>query len=235
MTPSWPEAERAAREHALRDWPHEACGIIEGGVYVPLANSATDPREAFKLPPRTFVEHRVEAVIHSHCSDRHDPWPSAADMASQIETAVPWGIVWAGKDDATGPLWWGDFVLDEPLIGRPFQPGIRDCYSLIRAECWQRTAVRLPEFPRDANWWSSGGDLLRTGFRPAGFEAIDREEQPGDVLLMRIRSAVPNHCAVVLGNGLILHHLGNRLSRREPLGPWRRYVTHTLRYVGQTA
>jgi cell wall-associated NlpC family hydrolase len=228
-----PEIEAAARAHAVKEWPNESCGIVTGGAYVPLLNEAPDPRETFRLPVRTFADYPVEAVVHSHCSNRHLPWPTAADMASQIETGVPWGIVWAGGDGAVGPLWWGDFVLNEDLIGREFQPGIRDCYSCIRAHRWQAFGIKLPEFPRDADWWNAGGDLLRKGFEPAGFHEVKDKPAPGDVLLMKIRAPVPNHCAVVLENGLVLHHLGNRVSRREPLGPWLRYVTHTLRYAGQ--
>jgi len=51
----------------------------------------------------------------------------------------------------------------------------------------------------------------------------------GDVFLAQVRAPVPNHGGVYLDGGLILHHLEGRLSRREPLGPWRRFVTHALR------
>lgn len=225
-----PEIETASRAHALRAWPNEACGIVAGGLYVPLANQATDPAETFTLPPRTFVDYQVEAVVHSHCGPRHDPWPTSVDMASQVDTAVPWGIVFTDGEEARPPLWWGDFVLDEELVGRDFVPGVRDCYALLRATYWQMAGVKLRDFARDANWWTAGGDLFRQGFGAAGFQLVG-ELEPGDVVLMRIHSVVPNHCGVVLENGLVLHHLQGRLSRREPLGPWLRYVTHRLRYA----
>lgn len=226
------EAETAARDHALRSWPAESCGVIAEGRYVMLPNEAVNSAETFRLPARTFVDHAVEAVIHSHCAPRHDRWPSAADMASQVDTAVPWGIVWSDGTAASGPLWFGEFVLDEPLIGREFMPGVRDCYALLRAWYWQERKVRLKEFPRDADWWTAGSDLFREGFDAAGFKQTGDDLKLGDVVLIRLHSPVPNHCAIVLENGLILHHLQNRLSRREPLGPWAKFVTHRLRYAG---
>lgn len=229
-----PQIEADARSHAAGAWPREACGIISGNKYVPLANEAEDPREAFRLPAATFRDHQVDAVVHSHCSDRHLPWPTKADMEGQLATAVPWGIVWTNGTDARGPLWFGDcdFLLEEPLVGREFQPGVRDCYSLVRGWYWQTHQLRLKEFPRDADWWTAGDDLIRQGFAPAGFRPVDGPRRQGDVVLMRIRARVPNHCGIVLENGLVLHHLGNRLSRREPLGPWLRYVDATVRFGG---
>lgn len=233
------EVEAAARAYALATWPEECCGIVERGVFLPLPNEAEDRRESFRLPARVWIEHHVEAVVHSHVVGRHPRWPSAADMQGQIASAVPWGIVWTSSGDASGPLWWGDFVLDDPLLGREFEPGIRDCYGLVRAAFWQMREVKLPEFARDDQWWNKGGDLLREGFPSAGFAVVHqgggdgalRATRPGDVVLMAIRSGeTPNHCGIVLEDGLVLHHLANRLSRREPLGPWAGHVTHVLRY-----
>lgn len=229
------EVEDAARRHAVKSWDHECCGIVEAGAYVPLMNVAEDPRATFRLPVRTFADHAVEAVIHSHCSERNRPWPSRADMVSQLETGVPWGIVWTSATEARGPIWWGEFVLDEPLIGRDFHPGIHDCYSLLRAWFWQTRGIKLLEFPRDENWWDEGADLFREGFAKAGFFELKGDDsglREGDVVLMQIHGKVPNHCGIILDNGLMLHHLAGRLSRHEPFGPWARFVTHRLRYEG---
>lgn len=220
--------EAAARAHAVRDYPREACGLVIGGEYRAFANVAVDLENEFQLP--ADAPHVFEAVIHSHCAPAHGIEPSAADMRGQMETAVPWGIVLTDGKTASAPLWWGDFRLDEPLIGRQFCHGVLDCYSLIEARWWQECKVRLPIVPRDREWWERGGDLYREGFASAGFRQItEAEAAPGDVVLMQVRSKVPNHGGIIRENGLVLHHLQNRLSRQEPLGGWRKFITHWLR------
>lgn len=228
------DVDNAARAHALAEYPKESCGVVSGEVYIPLPNVALEPLEGFELPPTALRDHGlVEAIIHSHCAPRHRREPSADDMQNQIETGIPvYGIVWTDGQVAQPPLWFGDFLLDEPLIGREFVHGVRDCYSLIRSFYWQERQIKLKEFPRGMDWWKTG-DLYRDGFPQAGFHSIDAEDvQPGDVLLMQIRERVAHHAAVFLPDGLLLHHLPGRLSRREPAGQWRKYITDYLRHGG---
>ncbi|MGE0256802.1 MAG: C40 family peptidase [Alphaproteobacteria bacterium] len=222
----------AARAHALAEHPHESCGVVVGGRYIPVTNSADEPCAGFVMPPSAWIEHGpVEAVLHSH-TDGSD-WPSAADMRGQIASAVPWGIVVTDGRTAASPFWWGDGVQTPPLVGRPFRHGVTDCYSLIRD--WYRLErdILLPDFPRDPDWWLAGGDLYRDGFPRAGFVQLPAgaAHEPGDVFLGALRGRVPHHGGIWLGHGLILHHLERRLSRREPLGGWRKFVTHWLRHA----
>jgi cell wall-associated NlpC family hydrolase len=56
--------------------------------------------------------------------------------------------------------------------------------------------------------------------------------------LMQIRSKVPNHAAVYIGDGMIMHHMYKRLSTRDMYGGmWADHATHVLRHesnVNQT-
>ena len=125
-------------------------------------------------------------------------------------------------------------------MGRGFRHGVTDCYSLIRDYYRLERDVVLPEFPRDWEWWCNEQDLYRDGFGKAGFERlVDVDLRPGDVFLAQIRSGVPNHGGVYLGDGLALHHLAarlpvdaTRLSRREPIDRWMKFISHWLRYTG---
>mgnify|MGYP003704446663 CR=1 FL=1 len=81
-----------------------------------------------------------------------------------------------------------------------------------------------------------GQNLYLDNFGSAGFEALgsvqSEDMEVGDVLLMQVASPVPNHAAIYLGDGLILHHLQGRLSSRDVYGGyWQKITTHTLRHT----
>ena len=57
--------------------------------------------------------------------------------------------------------------------------------------------------------------------KDTGFRELQKEEalQKGDVLLMSILHPTLNHVAIFLGD-MVLHHLADRLSCREPYSEW---------------
>jgi cell wall-associated NlpC family hydrolase len=119
-----------------------------------------------------------------------------------------------------------------PLVGREWAHGVLDCYSLIRDWYDQERGIDLPDFTRFDEWWMRGGNLYLDNFETAGFSAVSSDDMDvGDVLLMQVASPVPNHAAIYLGDGLILHHLQGRLSSRDVYGGyWQKITTHTLRH-----
>lgn len=55
----------------------------------------------------------------------------------------------------------------------------------------------------------------------------------GDVIVMQVRAPVPNHAGVYIGDGLMLHHLYNRLSSRDVYGGyWQECTRIVLRHPG---
>lgn len=256
MTPDMIDQSVIAKmqEHAIRCAPNESCGIIVDLDYIPLENMSQTPRHSFQLPNNYMTAYgQVQAIVHSHVAPLYGPQPSSLDIQNQMVTAVPWAIIPTDGKAARAPVWFGDFLLDEPFfdengnwIGRPFMHGVRDCYHLIRAWYWQNRQVKLPQVPRDIEWWVPKGDqpaqnLFAEGFERAGFVALSSPSLAieGDVLLMKFaRSKVYNHGAIFLGKGLVAHHPGMServLSRREPIGSWARYIHNdglALRYVG---
>lgn len=228
-----PEIENAARAHAVAQFPKESCGIVVNGQYIQIPNIAENPETDFAMPQDTWAAHgEVEAVVHSH-TPAFGIRPSANDMVHQIASDVPWGITVTDGNTATKVLWWGDFVLDQPLLGRQFVHGVTDCYSAIRAWRWQSCGIKIPDFPRDEAWWEKGLDLYNEGFRKAGYRVIAADEaKVGDVALINFRSKVPNHGGTLVEDGLLYHHLQNRLSCREPLGRWVPMISKWLRHEG---
>lgn len=228
----------AAEAHARSHWPREACGlvIVERGreQFVPCRNLA-EGEDHFILAPEDYAaaEDRGEivAVWHSHCNV--GPEPSEADLVSCERTGVEWHIY------ALPTERWHSFRPSgyrAPLIGRRFQHGVLDCYAIIRDWYAQERGVQLPDFDRRDDWWHKGENLYLENFARAGFVEHTGPLSHGDVLLMQIQSPVPNHGAIWLEGGMILHHIHGRLSSRDVYGEFFRKVSvKQLRYAGKIA
>lgn len=221
------------KEHVKQEYPKEAVGFVIDGTYVPQTNIAEDPTKAFKV--LNYPKGKLQAILHSH-PDVLIAVPSALDMEAQSASAVPWGIVatdgqWVGEIQ-----WFGDQVEKQELVGRKFIHGVQDCYALVRDYYKQHKNVDLIDFPRDYEWWYDDKNtnlLTLENFNKAGFEEISYTDlRVGDVIVGAIKCERTNHTGIYIGQGLVLHHLYGRVSRREPLGPWKRFVRHYLRYVG---
>ena len=224
----------AAVEHALREAPREACGlvvIVKGRErYWPCQNLAIGT-DQFVLNPGDYAEADaagdIVGVVHSHPSTPADP--SQADRVSCEASGLPWHVYgvqqqrWAYLE----PVGY-----QAPLVGREWSHGVLDCYSLIRDWFSIEHGLALPDFDRRDEWWLNGGNLYLENFRAAGFVEIDPADlRYGDGILMRVMSPVPNHGAVYLGDNRIIHHVQNRLSCRDIYSEfWRQRTAHAVRY-----
>lgn len=145
---------------------------------------------------------------------------------------MPWGIVLTDGKNTKVPIYFGDGVPIQPLVGRVYQHGITDCYSLIRDYYRNEKNTTIPDYPRNDNWWYHGQNLYLDNFESAGFKVIDAKNvKVGDVFLAQVKSDVPNYGGICYSdNGLILHHLRNRLSVIEPVYRWQKYIRYWLRF-----
>lgn len=221
------------REHLFREYPREACGLlvnIDGQqVYRRCRNTATT-EDQFILHPEDWAEAEdlgtIEMVLHTHPMGPADP--SMADRTGCEKSGIPWGIM-----DRHGRF----VVLNPegfrpPLIGRPFVYGVLDCWSLVREYLLEKLSLDLPDQPRLGHWWKRGENrleeyLLAHGFRPVG------KPETHDLILFRVRSDVPNHVAVYVGDGRMLHHPADGLSCEIPFRhEWQRSLYGFMRYQG---
>lgn len=229
-----PRALADAQRHALADYPRESCGlvVITGGRerYMPCRNVATTPSEHFVLAPEDFHAAdelgEVVALVHSHPD--MPARPSEADRVQCEASEMRWVIV-SVMPGETGPIVadtfeWEPSGYEAPLVGRTFSHGTLDCWALCRDWYRQKRGMVLPDPPRQDNWWDDGASDLYSdaAMIAAGFRKLAGPEQlaAGDLILMQIRSRnlVPNHAAIYLGDGQMLHHLYCRLSSRDPFG-----------------
>lgn len=240
------EALARLREHALRVYPREALGYVSStGAYKPLANLSAQPEGSALPDPRVIAQllarDELRAVCHSHPGG--PDCPSEADMLAQVEMEVPFVIISTNGQAVSQPFAWGDQLLDDgDLVGRPFRHGVQDCYALIRLWYRRERGIELPEVPRNWEWWLDGTpgdkDLYRRYFAEAGFRRIEPgEARADDCWIAAVRSAVPNHAGVYLGNGLALHHASSglpydpgRLSKRDSIARWTSFITHWVRW-----
>lgn len=233
----------AIERHALSVYPQECCGLVVGDTYWPCRNIAPRPLDNFEIHPEDYADAEdsgpITTVVHSHPGGTAKP--SHADLAACEAAGVPlWVIVSLGAQ-ADGSItvedWYefGPSGYEAPLYGCEFSHGTNDCYGFIRRYYKQINGVVLPNFYRSGEWWNDGqSDLYTQHFAEAGFEALPNttEPEPGDVVLMKIRSRnnVPNHAAVYLGDGWIGQHMWGQLSRKDQYARYLPYVTHVLRY-----
>lgn len=92
---------KAARRHALDEYPKESVGGIIGNRYIPFKNIAKQPELEFRAE---WVE-GLEALVHSHPNG--PPTPSAKDIAQQQATAIPWAIITVTSGEASELHWFG--------------------------------------------------------------------------------------------------------------------------------
>ena len=211
--------------HAKDQDPKESCGLlvnIKGKEkYYPCENLSLSHYQEFILNPEDYVKAdnlgQIIAIIHSHPIT--PPIPSQADKISCEHSKLPWHIV-NPKTEKWGVCIPNGYVPD--LLGRPWVWGVTDCWSLVVDWYAQEKGIELKDYDRKMTPQEFLENPLfedyawRTGFRELRSE---EKLEVGDVLLMSIIHPTLNHVAIFLGD-MVLHHLADRLSCREPYSEW---------------
>ena len=104
----------------------------------------------------------------------------------------------------------------QSLIGKQWDYGQNDCFSLVR-EWFNLQGVAIPDFERPADI-ESCESLFLVEADSCGFFQVELDRRkPGDVLIMRLGTMAPMHAAILLENEQILHQRQDSLSAVEPL------------------
>ena len=104
----------------------------------------------------------------------------------------------------------------QSLIGRQWEYGKTDCFTLVR-DWFKLQGVELPDFSRPEDLEVCDSIFLEQA-EAIGFEQIAFDKRkPGDVLIMRLDTRTPMHAAILLPDELILHQRQDSLSAVIPL------------------
>ena len=215
----------AALVHAKDQDPKEAVGLllnVKGKQrYFPCQNLAITNHQEFILNPEDYVKAdnlgEIIGIVHSHPIT--PPTPSQADRISCEHSNLPWYIVNPKTEQ------WADLKPEgyrPQLCGRPWVWGITDCWSLVRDWYKQEKNIELIDYERSMTPEEFlKNPLFEKYAKNTGFRELANDEalKKGDVLLMSILHPTLIHVAIFLGD-MVLHHLADRLSCKEPYSEW---------------
>ncbi|KLH56493.1 tail protein [Escherichia coli] len=156
-------------------------------------------------------------VVRTPEGERYIP---CVNISAEPEAALSWWLVCRGDIHK--------FRCVPHLTGRRFEHGVTDCYTLFR-DAYHLAGIDMPDFEREDDWWRNGQNLYLDNMAVTGFYRVPLSSaQAGDILLCCFGASVANHAAIYCGNGELLHHLPEQLSKRERYSEkWQRR-THSV-------
>ena len=209
---------RHAQEAAL----NESCGFVvltgRKQSYHPCKNVATLPQDTFEIPAKAWIgiDGDIVAVVHSH--PRNEPYLSAADRKSQHQSGLPWALATDGvvKLFRYAPL----------LRGRVFEYGKADCFTLVR-DAFMLCGIEFRDHPRTDIDADMQNEEFIKNLPDGDFTQVHDGLQAGDVIITA-STGKASHATIYLGDGSILHHKYEHLSRVEPYGKYLQRITHSV-------
>lgn len=223
------EILEAVKIHVNSSPKREICGFLVSHkrkiLYVPCTNVSQGENE-FVIDAEEYAEvsdkYEILAVVHSHVNT--NPNPSQADLIAIEKHNLPFLIV-------NYPLNTWTFTepsgYEAPLIGRQFVHGVTDCYAMLVDYYKRELGLDIKDYKRQQEWWAKGDNLYLENYEDAGFIKVDNL-QKHDIIIMQIASFVPNHCAIYLGDNIILHHVMGKASSRDVYGGYWRKITSLI-------
>ena len=214
--------------------PSEACGLLvnKSGklLWFPCDNKAQNTVESFKIAGIDFIKASmigdVFAVVHSHPQESLEF--SEEDIKASEFLKVKYVVVSSISGDE---LWHSPSKPNSDYIGRQYEEGVSDCWSLVRDYYYNEFNMNLIACNHYSEDWRDNGIPFYNSetIHELGFEEVDYPIE-GDIIVFNVMSKKPNHFGIYLDGNIFLHHADNRLSCREPIkGLWAKYLKGFVR------
>lgn len=217
---------------AERVAPQEMCGLILHDVkyqayypefpFIQCENVADNPFLHFEIAAEEFLyfENKsmpVIAIVHSHPNG--EPFLSGADRQMQVAGGLPWILAVSGSLKVFRPV--------PHLCGREFIYNQSDCCRLIQ-DAYHLCGLDLPDCLRLGLDEDIAAQTLLNYFQHNHeFNQVD-DCQAGNIILTQSGKNTPEHALLYLGNGEILHHAHNHLSRIDFYSDYWQKHTHSV-------
>ena len=212
--------KKQIKDEYAKERPKECCGLIVSnkGVLtcVPAKNDSLE-KDFFRVNPRDYLQAsnlgEIVAVYHSHTNGNQNF--SEFDKFNSISHNITY--VMYCPENNTLLQFSPSYSEFNTYVGRKFEIGESDCYSLVRSFYEAELKVSLGHYYRDQNWRSYLSDLFEKHFEDEGFYEVSSLNKYDCVLFSNGKNKPCSHISLYLGNGMILHQPEKSYSRIESL------------------
>jgi proteasome lid subunit RPN8/RPN11 len=211
----------------------ELCGVLikhKGSFHaLQIDNVAADRRTTFAMEEQPFLKAinsgQAWGTWHVHPGPTAVDGPSAPDM----DRANAWDL--PGCILVRRTMQFRYYMPDgkpTPLYGRPYVPGIFDCYALVRDGLRKYLDFELVDLDREKLDGRGALPDHETMWAPLGWE-IMLQPKAGRVAAIDFGGhGKVNHLGLLISKHEMLHHVRGQLSRVDFFGSWQRW---TLGYL----
>lgn len=215
----------------------ETCGFLyitfTDVKFYPCQNIALDKREYFEISKEDYLEclklGKIVGIFHSHTANLISAF-TQDDIDTAEEAEAPIYLYHLG--DKT----WKEYIPPSyhvGLEGQMFIFGQQDCFSLVRHYFRQKHKIFIADYDRDEHYLQQADNRILDNFSNEGFINIKISgiPQKEDVFVFSNTRDIPQHFAIFIGPGRVLHHPLGSLSRYDSFnGGWMKKCKLILRY-----
>ena len=148
-------------EHFNAEYPREGCGVIaivQGkSKWFPCKNVAENDDD-FIIDSKDYIKASYQgdivAVVHSHPDA--SPEPSETDVKQCNGLNLDYYIISIPEIQLEHLK---PNRVDRPLIGREYEFGVNDCFSLVQSY-YQKFEIEMPRYAFEDNWYDKGLDYF---------------------------------------------------------------------------
>lgn len=210
---------------------NEVCGAIVNNNVYPCQNISINPEKNFIISPLDYLKinkiGKINYIYHSH---NQNPTFSEFDEINLHNLKLR-GFLYCKETDSFNYFFPESY--QNTYVGRPFEIGISDCYSLVYDYYKNELNIKLPEIKRADGWYKKTPNIVNENIPPSFIKIKLEEGKKNDIVIFDLLdNNVPCHFGIYLENDLILHHQRNKLSTIELMPPERKKrVAYLLKYT----